>query len=419
MGKKQLNDTVDHLFRNEYGKVLSLLTSKFGTSHLEAIEDAVQDTFLKAMRVWAYQEVPQNPTAWLYRVANNAMIDMLRKGKKIQYGETAYEKNAGEESREYASENEITDSQLKLVFACCDPVLSQEYQVILSLKLMGGFSNRELAEALLKKEETVAKSYTRAKKKFREQVQLLRFPVEMGLQSRLFVVLRVVYLLFTEGYSPTSGSNVLKKDICYEALRLALLLRKNKYCQHPNLEALIALMCFHASRFDARLDDTGELVTLEHQDRSHYNQELIRIGLYHLENAGTKDRLPSQYHLEAAVSYYHSVAKEFGKTDWKSILYLYDVHLQQQFSPMVALNRIVALGKVHGAKKALGALDAVSKRSDYSKTGLYYAIRAELLQELGDKNYKQELQKAIERTENDLVKRHLLKKGGSDGQLSP
>jgi RNA polymerase sigma-70 factor (ECF subfamily) len=410
MGKKELEQTVEHLFRNEYGKVVSLLTRKFGTSNVQVIEDAVQDTFLKAMQVWGYQEIPQNPTAWLFRVANNTMIDHFRRSKKIQYADTLYEKGTAEEVEEFTSENEITDSQLKLIFACCDPTLSREYQVILSLKLMGGFSNRELAEALLKKEETVAKSYTRAKKRFRDEVQLLRFPVEMGLQSRLFVVLRVIYLLFTEGYSATTGSSVLKKDICYEALRLALLLRENDYCQHPNLEALIALMCFHASRFDARLDDNGELVTLEHHDRSKYNQELIQIGIYHLENAGTEDRLPSQYHLEAAVSYYHSMAKEFDQTDWKSILYLYDIHLRQQFSPMVALNRIVAFVKVNGTKKGLQELERLAEKSDFSKVGLFFAIKAELLAELNHPDYNTVLRTSISLTENTLLKQHLEKK---------
>ena len=410
MAKETLNHTVDHLFRNEYGKVVALLTRKFGTSHLETIEDVVQNTFLKAMQVWGYQEIPENPTAWLFRVANNGMIDQLRRNKKLQLGEERVQHKADEIEKEFTAEHEITDSQLKLIFACCDPALSQEYQVILSLKLMGGFSNRELAEALLKKEETVAKAYTRAKKKFREKVQLVKFPVEMGLQSRLFVVLRILYLLFSEGYATTTGSTVLKRDICYEALRLALLLRKNSYCQHPNLEALIALMCFHASRFEARLTEQGEMVSLEFHDRSTYNQELIEIGAYHLQEAGTLDGLPSQYHLEATVSYYHSMAKKFSETDWQRILYLYDAHLQQQFSPMVALNRIVALAKVKGSENALNALQELSQKSDFSKVSLFYAIKAELMADLGDSSSNELLRKAIALTENELVKRYLKKK---------
>lgn len=403
---------IEHLFRTEYGKVVALLTHKFGTSYLEQVEDATQDTFVKAMQVWAYQSIPDNPTAWLYRVASNRLIDVLRRDKKIEYGaiEELVPKDV-ELSAEPTLGQSISDSQLKMIFACCHPALSQEYQIILSLKLIGGFSNKELADALLKKEETVAKSFTRAKKKFREEVQLLKIPVQMGLQNRLFQVLRVIYLLFSEGYAATSGSQIIKRDICYEALRLTLLLKENNYCQHPNLNALIALMCFHASRFDARLDEAGELVTLEHHDRSKYNQELISIGIRHLEQAGTLDRTPSDYHLEAARSYYHSMAKTFEETDWKSILYLYDVQLKLFYSPMAALNRIIPFYQVHGAKEGLAELESLKSKSDLEGQGLYHAIKAELFYELSNKTEQQSaLKKAITLTENELVKRHYEKK---------
>ena len=402
---------VEHVFRHEYGKMVSYLVNKFGPSYLESIEDAVQDALIKAMQVWGYKEPPQNPTGWLLRVAYNQLIDRLRRDKKmVQSGDVFL--GAGEfESKEIHFDHTISDNQLKMIFACCHPSLSKEYQIILSLKLIGGFGNTEIAKALLKKEDTVAKSFTRAKKKFKSEVQWLKVPVEMGLQSRLFVVLRVIYLLFTEGYSVTSGSQVLKRDICYEALRLSLLLRENKYCQHPNLEALIALMCFHASRFDARLDEKGELVDLEHQDRSKYNQQLIGIGVQHLENSGTEGKLPSKYHLEAAISFYHSTAKSFAETDWDSILQFYDLHLRQQFSPMVALNRIVPLAKIHGAVKALAQLEKLEQKADFGNQGLFYAIKAELLSELNQpQEQKSALEKAIALTENELVIQHYQKK---------
>ena len=411
MSAEQINQTLDHLFRNEYGKLVALLTNKFGISFLEQIEDAAQDTFLKAMQVWGYQSIPDNPTAWLFRVAQNRLIDVLRRDKKSSLmGDNPFPHKDTSKGNDVILDDMIEDSQLKMVFACCHPSLSQEHQIVLSLKLIGGFSNRELADALLKKEDAVAKSFTRAKKQFREKVQFLQIPVQMGLQSRLFQVLRVIYLLFTEGYAATTGEQLLKKDICYEALRLALLLRDNKYCGHPNLEALIALMCFHASRFDARLDEEGELISLEHHDRKKYNQELIQIGIFHLENAGTNDRLPSMYHLEAARSYYHCIAMNFDETDWKNILYLYDVQLKQQNSPMVALNRIVAIEKVNGALEALKAITKLEKESDFKESGLFYAIKAELLQKLDNRNYRTTLQRAIDLTENDLVKRYLLTK---------
>ena len=413
MAHNEQHQTVAHLFRNEYGKVTALLTRKFGPTHLEAIEDAVQDTFLKAMQVWGYKEVPENPTAWLFRVAHNAMIDHFRRSKKIQYGDVPGTDQPSETNEVFTSENELTDSQLKLVFACCDPLLSAEHQLILSLKLMGGFSNKELAEALLKKEETVAKSYTRAKKKFREEVTLVRFPVEMGLQSRLFIVLRVIYLLFTEGYAATTGALVLKKDICYEALRLALLLRENKYCQHPKLEALIALMCFHVARFDARIDTQGNFVSLDKHDRSLYDQELIQIGLQHLQQARTEKPQQNNYLLEAAVSYEHCAAPAFETTNWEAILRLYDFQIANQPSPMRHLNRIVALEKVQGAKKALLALEQLASEHNFEAVGLFYAIKAELLQALNDEHYQETLDTAIALTANELLKKHLMSKRSS------
>ncbi|MEM1340392.1 MAG: sigma-70 family RNA polymerase sigma factor [Bacteroidota bacterium] len=410
MKERQLSHTVEHLFRNEYGKVVALLVHRFGASHLETIEDVVQDTFIKAMRVWGYQNIPENPTAWLLKVGKNGMIDQLRKNRKNQNYSEAVLSESENIGAEPTTAAEITDSQLKMIFACSDPALSQEYQIILSLKLIGGFSNKELAEALLKKEEAVAKAFTRAKKRFKQEVQLLKVPVEMGLQSRLFIVLRVIYLLFSEGYATTSGSQILKKDICYEAMRLALLLRENKYCQHPNLEALIALMCFHASRFDARMDTNGNLVDLEHHDRSKYNPELIKIGIYHLKNAGTTNQQPSNYHLEAAVSYYHCTAKTFNETNWKAILECYDLQLRNQFSPMVALNRIIPLAKVNGARQALFELESLQQASNFDTTTLFFAIKAELQRELKEGDFEKTLEKAIQLCQNKLVKAHLERK---------
>jgi len=408
MATKGLNHTVEHLFRKEYGKLVALLTNRFGASHLEQIEDVTQDTFLKAMKLWGYQEIPDNPTAWLYRVACNGLLDTFRKEGRMDLISDDFQFPEKEQYtvNEISLEN-IQDSQLRMIFACCHPNLSQEHQIILSLKLMGGFSNKELADALLKKEEAVAKSFTRAKKSFREKVKMIQIPVQMGLQTRLFQVLKVIYLLFSEGYSATTGTQFIKRDICHEAMRLALLLRENKYCKHPNLEALLALMCFHASRFDARMDADGKLVSLQHHDRNQYNQELIQIGTFHLERAGDNDMMPSQYHLEAARSFYHSTAKRFEETDWKNILQLYDYQLKQQFSPMIALNRIVPFEKVHGAEKALKALNELTQKTDFEDSGLFYAIKADLLRTLQKKSYESTLEKAIALTENELVKQYL------------
>lgn len=251
MQKEDSKTLVEQLFRSEYGKVLAALIHAFGTAQLENIEDAVQDAMIKAMQVWGFKEIPANPTAWLYKVARNRVIDLLRKEQlheRIGRSKTPFHAEAIH-SETMALDGDVRDSQLKMIFACCHPSLSTHYQLILSLKLIGGFNNRELSMALLKKEDAIAKAFTRAKKQLKANIKSLESPVEIGLSSRLIVVLRVIYLLFSEGYSSNFGTQLIKRDICYEAIRLALLLRENPYCRHEQLEALLALMCFHASRF--------------------------------------------------------------------------------------------------------------------------------------------------------------------------
>lgn len=407
--KKQL----ENLFRYEYGRIIGVLISKFGPSNIEKIEDAVQDTLLKAMQVWGYKDVPDNPTSWLYRVATNKLIDELRRDRKMLLNAEVRTILTENHPRipEIVLENAISDSQLKMIFACCHPSLSVDYQIILSLKLIGGFGNKEIAKALLKKEESVAKSYTRAKKQLKSNITTLDIPIEMGLQSRLSIVVKVIYLLFSEGYASSIGSDIIKRDICLEAIRLALLLSENEYCNKPNVNALLALMCFHTSRFEARVNEHMELVDLEHQDRSKYDKNLIAIGIAHLENASKAVHEPSNYHLEAAVSYYHCIASTFQVTDWNSILQLYNLQLKRQYSPVVQLNRIVPYYKVYGAKKAMEQLRVLEETEYFKVSALYYAIKAELFSQLGNINETASaLKNAINLTANEMERKHFTKK---------
>lgn len=402
---------VEHIFRHEYGKIISFLINKFGPSHLEIVEDAVQESLIAAMQVWAYNKLPDNPTAWLLRVANNKIIDSLRKDKKMVHYDVISHFDGKQSERDVVYLNDIIyDSQLKMIFACCHPSLSQEYQIILSLKLIGGFGNKEIAKALLKKEETVAKSFTRAKVRLKNKVKTLEIPIELGLKSRLSIVLKIIYLLFSEGYATSSGTNVIKKDICAEAIRLALLLSNNKYCNQPEVHALIALMCFHASRFEARVDSNGEIVDLENQNRGLYDLPLIKKGIEHLESASAST-LPSDYHLQAAISYYHCTAKKISETDWSSILHLYDLQLRRQYSPIIQLNRIVPYHKVYGADLAMKELREFEKSPHFSENVLYHALKGELLAELNDMMAAElSLEKAIALTQNESEKKHLQKK---------
>ena len=304
----------------------------------------------------------------------------------------------------------INDSQLKMIFACCHPSLSQEYQIILSLKLIAGFGNAEIAKVMLKKEASVAKSYTRAKKRLKVKVTNLEIPIELGLKSRLTIVMKIIYLLFSEGYAASLGTILIKKDICFEAIRLALLLTRNKYCNQPEVHALIALMYFHTSRFDARIDANGDMVDLANQDRQLFDKELISRGIKHMDLASLKGAI-SDYHIQAAISYNHCNAKNFALTDWKGILALYDLQLQRQYSPIVQLNRIVPFHKVFGAKRADQELQKFEKSPFFIENALFYAIKAELLTELGDiLSARKALKRAIDLTHNTLEKRHLKKK---------
>jgi RNA polymerase sigma-70 factor (ECF subfamily) len=418
----EVHAAIEQLFRKAHGQLVARLTHTYGIANLEKVEDAVQEALLKAMQVWGYTKMPDNPVAWLYIVARNKLIDQLRKDrKKIPDSDPGIRLPSSDPAIDeaFVPDHVIADSQLKMIFACCHPALSTQYQLILSLKLIGGFSNRELADALLKKEETVAKAFTRAKKQLKERVKNLESPMGIGLRSRLFVVLRVIYLLFNEGYAANAGTQVVKRDICYEAIRLALLLRDNPYCRHPELEALIALMCFHASRFDARIDTHGKLMDLEHQNRRLYNKDLIRIGCHHFRLAAMPPGENSRYYLEAAVSYEHCRAVAFKETRWGKILELYDRQLEYYDSPVVALNRLVPYYFVHGYKKGRVALAAYQARDDYRASALYYAISAEIFKGLGQyPEALKALQSAIKLSKNGAESAHFRKKAEALQQRS-
>ncbi|MDY7395353.1 sigma-70 family RNA polymerase sigma factor [Aureibaculum sp. 2210JD6-5] len=407
------SNLIDHIFRYEYGKMVSILVHKFGSSQLQNIEDAVHESLIKAMQLWPYKGTPKNTTGWLLRVATNKLIDDIRKDKKLIFSEDVrtFLKDINSKTHTVELNSVIEDSQLKMIFACCHPSISQEYQIILSLKLIGGFSNKEIAKALLKKEETIAKGFTRAKKKLSKNIKSLKIPIELGLRSRVNIVLKIIYLLFSEGYSATEGEVLIKKDICHEAIRLALLLSKNKYCNRPEVNALIALMCFHASRFEARIDENNELVDLEHHDRSKYDRDLIILGNQYLGYAVEQSDEPSVYHLQAAISYCYSSARNFDEIDWGSILEFYDILIRKQRSPSILLNRLISYSKVRGANEALKELKVYEKSPNFIDSMLYHAIKSELLKDLNRiEKSKTALKKAIEKSNSILEQRYFTKK---------
>lgn len=403
----QVNSLVDHYFRNEYGNAVSYLTAKFGTQHLEIVEDAVQEALFKAMQNWSYNKIPNNPSGWIVTVASNKIIDHLRKASRLDGFNTTYAEPVEHQNINLET---IQDDVIKMMFACCHPALSTEYQIILTLKILGGLSIKEIARALLKKEETIAKSYTRAKRKFQEENIQLELPQPVEIKNRLNTVLHIIYLLFNEGYKTTNGDELLKKDLCHEAIRLNEILLENNDCNKSVSNALMALMFFHSSRFDARVDKDGHLITLEFQNRSQWNQDYIQKGMEFLEKA-TKGAFINEFYLQATISGLHCEAKVYNETKWSDILELYDTLLRLNPSPMVKLNRIVALGKANSPSDALTELKQLETNPQLENHYLVYAIKGEFLVESGNiEEGKQATLKAISLTNNSAEKKYLQRK---------
>ncbi len=412
MGKrKHLASSLDHLFRREYSKLVALLAAKYAARNIDLVEDAVQDALLKAMQVWSYHHtIPDNPTAWLYRVANNRLIDLLRRQKFQVDATDEILLNAGTDPALPDFDQVLPDEMLTMIFACCHPSLSEAEQIMLSLKLLGGLSVREIAASLFKKEEAVKKVIYRAKQKFKSKTIELQPPDNADLNKRLQVVLKVLYLMFNEGYKATEGDQLIKKEICEEAIRLAYLLHQHRFQETPHLNALLALMCFNAARFDTRIDADGNLLTLAQQDRERWDQEYIQWGLY-FQQLSARGREISEYHLEAGIASLYVTAPSFPETDWSAILMHYDALIQHNPSPVIALNRAVVLGKVAGPAKALAAISVFESRPDLENHHLLYSIKADLL--LLQDEYESAaalLKRAIDLTGNAIEKRFLRNK---------
>jgi RNA polymerase sigma factor (sigma-70 family) len=369
------SDLVPHLFRTEFRKITAVLCKHLGIDHLETAEDIVSDTFLLAVETWSYKGVPENPTAWLYSVAKNKAKNYLQRNtlfhQKIAK-ELKFTSSSIEEAEIDLSEQNITDSQLQMLFALCHPSLSAEAQIGLSLRLLCGFGIDEIADAFLTNKETINKRLFRAKEKLREEKVPIEVPVKEEIPNRLEAVLRTLYLLFSEGYYSESNDTILRKDLCLEAMRLTHLLIENEDTNLPQVNALISLMCFHASRLEARKNEHGELVLYQDQDESLWNHELIAKGVYYFKQASQGSKL-SKYHVEAGIAYWHT-NKEDTKVKWESILQLYNQLLQIEYSPIAALNRTFALSKVKGTQAAIVEAEKLQLTSNH----FYFTLLGEL-----------------------------------------
>jgi RNA polymerase sigma factor (sigma-70 family) len=339
---------VDHLFRHEAGKMIAVLTRIFGIHNLQVVEDTVQETFLKALQVWKYRQVPDNPSAWLMQVARNQTIDLIRRRQKLNdiSEELSLRLQSDTEATigQFFLDTEIADSQLRMIFMCCHPALNPEDQVALTLKTVSGFGAQEIARALVSNEAAIQKRLYRAKEYIRKQAIRFEIPTGVALNERIESVHTVLYLLFNEGYSSEKADELIRHDLCAEAMRLCKLLTEHQVGAQPSGFALLSLMCFQVSRFDSRIGDDNSIILLENQDRSKWNKELIRMGYYYLNLSATGEQL-SVYHLESAIAAEHCLAPDFGSTNWGALRFLYDQLLECKPIPIVQLNRAVILAQ--------------------------------------------------------------------------
>lgn len=411
---KEVDKIVDHLFRHESGKMVAVLTRIFGFPNIEQAEDIVQDTIIRALETWKYGKLPDNPQAWLYRTAKNKAIDLIRRQKvkhKIENDIAPLlrsEYTLMPAMNEMFTENEIKDSQLRMMFACCHPSISQEGQISLMLKTLCGLSTHEIAKAFLTSEDTIQKRIYRTREKIKEEKISLDYPGADAIVSRTDTVLKTLYLLFNEGYNSSHPEKLIREDLCEEAMRLLILLTENQKTNLPQTNALLALMCYHISRFSSRLDDKGLIVLLKDQNRAQWNTFLIDKGNQYLQLSASGEAIHN-FHIEAAIASAHANAPSYEETDWKMILQLYNTLLLRTNSTVVALNRALVLGEVEGYKKAITELENMK---GLEENCYYNASIADMYLKQGDADKAKEfLGKALTLTssnaEIELIRRKL------------
>lgn len=391
---------VEHAFRHEYGRLVARLSRAFGFSRTEQVEDAVQSALMAALRSWAKDGVPEQPSAWLHRVAKNNLLDQLRRSEQqsspLSLGELEAIPDAPTTVAETHFEAEIADDELRMLFVVADDAIPVESQFVLALKVLCGFSTREIALRLLTSEENVQKRLARGRERLRELVPSFETPSLAALQVRRDAVLRILYLLFNEGYSSTLPDRLIRRELCDEAIRLGHLLAEHPGCCSPEGDALVALMYLHSARFDARVDGNGGLLLLEEQDRSKWDRRLIELGMQWLQRAGRGD-LFSRYHAEAAVAVEHCLAPSYAATRWGEIVELYAMLERLAPSPLHAMNRAIALAEWQGPAAGLAVLHAMRPPAWLAGYYLWDATLGELERRAGNHaRARHHLQRALE-----------------------
>src|SRR6186997_2839423 len=400
-------ELIPHLFRTEFRKIIAVLCKHFGIAHIEIAEDIASDTFLSAVENWTYKGLPANPTAWLYTVAKNKAKNYFYRTNIFSEKIAVDIKNSFPQTEEpeiNLSDENITDSQLQMLFAICHPSIPTEAQIGLALRILCGFGINEIATAFLTNNETINKRLSRAKEKLRIEKVTIEFPGKTEINDRLETVLTTLYLLFSEGYYSESDDTILREDLCDEAMRLVFMLIENEQTNHPKVNALYSLMCFHSSRFAARKSEKGEIILYDEQDESLWDQELIIKGIYFLHEASKGNEI-SKYHIEASIAYWHTI-KTDTKEKWENILQLYNRLLQIEYSPIAALNRTYALSKANGKLPAIKEAQKLNLINNY----FYFALLGDLYTGINNKEAKQNFGKALSLARTQTARQAIQKK---------
>jgi len=375
---EEVSGVVEHLFRHEAGKMIAILTRIFGVENLTLAEDVVQEALARALQTWPFYGVPENPSAWIMRASRNLAFDVVRRRKLFQNKQAEIirlmDRDSAAPEEAIFSEHEIADDRLRLMFVCCHPAIPADAQVALALKTLCGFGVTEISRAFLTTDAAIAKRLTRAKQRIRDAQIRFEIPAGEELAQRLDGVLQSLYLLFNEGYKASSGENLVREELCREAIRLTNLLAEHPAGNRPKTHALLALMLLNTARMPTRQDGEGNLLRLSEQDRRRWDQPMIARGMFHLMQSAAGDEI-SEYHLQAGIAACHDAAKDYESTDWRQILSLYDRLVALDGSPVVALNRAIVVATIQGPKAGLEAVEAIP---DFNKLSSYYLLYAVL-----------------------------------------
>jgi RNA polymerase sigma-70 factor (ECF subfamily) len=410
---QEAGELLEHLFRHQAGRMTAYLTRLLGSARLDLAEEIVQEAMLRALQTWPYQGVPENPPAWLFRTARNAAMDVVRHESMVERKQPNVKAQVDWDPGPLDDEllnDKLGDNELRMIFMCCHPEIPRDASVALSLKIAGGFSVREIARAFLTEEPAIAQRLVRAKRQIRERNLSFDLPRGVELKQRLTAVLEVLYFVFNEGYTAHEGEDLVRRDLCFEALRLACLIASSSSAE-PRVNALVAVMAFQSARLPARVDALGDLVLLEDQDHSRWDRPLIDLGFHHFKLSMQGDEV-SEYHVQAAIASIHVQ----GHPDWSAILTLYDQLCEMNPSPVVALNRAVAVAKVRGPAEALAAIEPLIANPALREYYLLLAVRGHLLLELerceeAAECYKAALQCRCSEPERRLLRRKLAECG--------